>query len=215
MSSGTFKWKSVGCIWSVFVCVQTEQTYRCFNNHSITQTCSFITEVLNASARFSPPPQCSSSACWLSSARRLREQEWWTPPSPSPLYATQSRSVCGTCPGWTAVATVPGGQIGHSQRQRLDILTHLKMTSVNEWPLGLSVHLPSKSTSPMRRIFPVLGSWMRFMPTSMTAAPSLTILAVMSPGTPSHRHRRDTLESQTCPGHASARSQLISEECAF
>lgn len=177
----------------VFVCVQTEQTYRCFNNHSITQTRSFITEVLNASAHFSPPPQCSSSACWLSSARRLREQEWWTPPSPSPLYAKQSRS----------------------QRQRLDILTRLKMTSVNEWPLGLSAHLPSKSTSPMRRILPVLGSWMRFMPTSMTAAPSLTILAVISPGTPSHRHRRDTLESQTCPGHASARSQLISEECAF
>lgn len=117
--------------------------------------------------------------------------------------------------GVPAVATFPGGQIGHSQRQRPDILTRLKMTSVNEGPLGLSAHLPSKSTSPMRRIFPVLGSWTRFMPTSMTAAPSLTILAVISPGTPSHRHRRETLGSQTCPGHASARSQLISEECAF
>lgn len=48
-------------------------------------------------------------------------------------------------------------------------------------------HLPSKSTSPMSRTLPVLGSWMRFMPTSMTAAPSFTMSAVISPGTPVHR----------------------------
>lgn len=48
-------------------------------------------------------------------------------------------------------------------------------------------HSPSKSTSPMSRTFPVLGSWTRLMPTSMTAAPSLTISAVISPGTPTHR----------------------------
>lgn len=36
----------------------------------------------------------------------------------------------------------------------------------------------------MSRSFPVFGSWMRFMPTSITAAPSFTISAVISPGTP-------------------------------
>lgn len=61
-------------------------------------------------------------------------------------------------------------------------------------------YLPSKSTSPISRSFPVFGSWMRFMPTSMTAAPSFTISAVMSPGTPAHRdqgqvnhHRGETM----------------------
>lgn len=52
-------------------------------------------------------------------------------------------------------------------------------------------YLPSKSTSPMSRTLPVLGSWMRLMPTSMTAAPSFTMSAVISPGTPSHNRWYD------------------------
>lgn len=52
---------------------------------------------------------------------------------------------------------------------------------------------PSKSTSPMSRTFPVFGSWMRLMPTSMTAAPSFTMSAVIRPGIPARRaHRRQS-----------------------
>lgn len=47
--------------------------------------------------------------------------------------------------------------------------------------------LPSKSTSPMRRTFPVFWSRMRFMPTSITAAPFFTMSAVIRPGTPDQR----------------------------
>lgn len=45
-------------------------------------------------------------------------------------------------------------------------------------------HLPSKSTSPIRRSLPVTGSWTRLMPTSITTAPSFTISAVIKRGTP-------------------------------
>lgn len=46
---------------------------------------------------------------------------------------------------------------------------------------------PSKSTSPMSRTFPVFGSCMRLMPTSMTAAPSFTMSAVIRPGIPAQQ----------------------------
>jgi len=45
-------------------------------------------------------------------------------------------------------------------------------------------HLPSKSTSPTRQSLPVTGSCMRLMPTSITAAPSFNISAVIKWGTP-------------------------------
>lgn len=49
--------------------------------------------------------------------------------------------------------------------------------------------LPSKSTSPTSLSFPVKGSCILLMPTSMTAAPSLIISAVMRLGIPSRNIR--------------------------
>lgn len=45
-------------------------------------------------------------------------------------------------------------------------------------------HWPSKSTSPTNLVFPVRGSWIWLMPTSITAAPSLTISVVINCGIP-------------------------------
>lgn len=60
----------------------------------------------------------------------------------------------------------------------------------------------------MSRIFPVFGSWMRFMPTSMTAAPSFTISAVISLGTPMHRNQGHKIISSTRSHHVDSYSAV-------
>ena len=55
--------------------------------------------------------------------------------------------------------------------------------------------LPSKSTSPTNRCFPVTGSCTRFIPTSITAAPSLIMSAVMRFGIPDEFSKAVELET--------------------
>uniref|UniRef100_A0A1B0GPZ9 Tetrahydrofolate dehydrogenase/cyclohydrolase NAD(P)-binding domain-containing protein n=1 Tax=Phlebotomus papatasi TaxID=29031 RepID=A0A1B0GPZ9_PHLPP len=63
-------------------------------------------------------------------------------------------------------------------------------TVMGPTPPGTGVMCPatfrtsSKSTSPTRRVFPVMSSLILVIPTSMTHAPGFTISARMSPGTP-------------------------------
>lgn len=72
------------------------------------------------------------------------------------------------------------------------ILLILTIQGIQVIPVILVINtnnLPSKSTSPMSLSLPVFGSRTRFMPTSMTAAPSFTISAVMRPGMPTGCNR--------------------------
>ena len=59
-----------------------------------------------------------------------------------------------------------------------------------------SYHLPSKSTSPTNLGLAVMGSWILFIPTSMTAAPSLIISAVIRFGMPRNGDRNDRFSTR-------------------
>lgn len=67
------------CDVCVYVCIH------CLCCISFNKTNSLIMCVFNASVRFWQRSQCSSSAWRLSSDPRLREQVWWSLPSPSLL----------------------------------------------------------------------------------------------------------------------------------
>lgn len=83
----------------------------------------------------------------------------------------------------------------HGHRYCCSVLAQSSLDGKKRERGSIQMSSPSKSTSPMSRTFPVFGSWMRLMPTSMTAAPSFTMSAVIRPGIPAQQGHVSAIES--------------------
>lgn len=87
------------------------------------------------------------------------------------------------------------GNISLKAKEKVNSLPWLSNKSSIYWFLYFK-KLPSKSTSPTNLGLAVVGSWILFIPTSMTAAPSLIISAVIRFGIPKRGDRNDQFSTE-------------------